>query len=284
MVQLEMNRSLRHRITVAVLFSCAVADSNAVARAGAELRPMTTDRPDLTESPFTVNAGVLQVESTLVGYAETHTDREGIREKSFEFATINVRLGLTENSELNVAWQPFGTTALLQPSRTHTFRDEGVGSLQIRTKVNLFGNDHFDHFGDSALALLPFVTIPTDRNNGISVSNVEGGLIIPFAVVLPSNFGLGLNAGVSAVNDGNGYEAEVFLSAALAHEWSSRFGTYYEIAAALRPGNSRADVILFGTGFTYALDDDTQLDGGINFGITDASDRLAPFVGLTRRF
>ena len=281
-----MNRVLPHKFAAVVLFCTALLGLDAVALADGPLRSLTTDRPDLTESPFTVNSGHIQVESTIIGYAESRTERDGTRHESFEFATTNVRFGLTGRSELNLAWQPYGTIKTHQRARVHDQRDDGVGSLQIRAKVNLFGNDRFDRVGDTALALLPFVTIPTDRNNGISTSDLEGGIIIPFAVVLPRNFGLGLNAGVSAIKDegDSGYDVELFLSAALAYEWTPRFGTYYEVAATLRPDNSIENIVLIGTGFTYALGENTQLDGGINFGITDASDRWAPFVGLTQRF
>jgi hypothetical protein len=37
-------------------------------------------------------------------------------------------------------------------------------------------------------------------------------------------------------------------------------------------------------GFTYALDDDTQLDFGCNFGVTDSAPDFNPFLGLSFRF
>jgi hypothetical protein len=46
----------------------------------------------------------------------------------------------------------------------------------------------------------------------------------------------------------------------------------------------RGDIVQLGTGWTYALTDDVQLDGGVNFGLTEASDRYHPFVGLSMRF
>ena len=249
------------------------------------LRPLTTDRPDLTESPFTVNAGHVQIESTLVGYARSRTDADGIEERSFEFATTNVRLGLTTHTELNVSWQPYGIVRFRSNRGPRPDDLEGIGSLQIRGKLNLYGNDTFEAAGDTALALLPSVTLPTD-DNGISVDHVEGGLIVPFAAVLPQGFGLGLNAGVTAIkgDDDDDYRAEVFLSAAMSYEWSARFGTYTEVAATLNTQDPRGEDVLLGTGFTYAFDDNTQLDGGINIGLTEASDRWAPFLGLTRRF
>lgn len=231
-----MNRPFAHRCAAAAVLYAGLIGISCVVIADDRLRPLTTDRPDLTESPFTVNADHIQVETNLVGFARSRTDPDGVRQESFEFATTNVRVGLTHNSELNVSWQPYGVVNLHLRGRTPNGRQTGVGSLQLRAKVNLFGNDTFDQVGDMALAVLPFVTLPTDDNNGISVSDVEGGIIVPFAIVLPHNFGLGLNAGISAVHSGGaaGYDAEVFLSAALAYEWTARFGTYYEVAAMLR--------------------------------------------------
>ncbi len=43
------------------------------------LRDMTTDRPDTTESPFTVDAGHIQIETNLFGYARSRPDEDGER-------------------------------------------------------------------------------------------------------------------------------------------------------------------------------------------------------------
>jgi hypothetical protein len=79
----------------------------------------------------------------------------------------------------------------------------------------LAGNDTFDKPGATALGLLPFVTLPTNKNNGISPEHVEGGLIVPFAINLPNNFGLGLNVGTVFLRDdgSSGYHTEYLTSA-----------------------------------------------------------------------
>ena len=56
------------------------------------------------------------------------------------------------------------------------------------------------------------------------------------------------------------------------------------VAAVMGSDDPRGDTLILGTGVTYAVNDNFQLDGGINFGVTSASDRYNPFVGLTRRF
>jgi hypothetical protein len=249
------------------------------------LRDMTTDRPDTTESPFTIDAGHVQIETNLFGYARSRPDEDGTATDSYEFATTNIRIGLTNNTEINFVWQPHGSVRTHTADPVGTLRQSGIGGVDIRGKVNLWGNDRFENTG-SALALLPFVTLPTDEDNGISPEHVEGGLIVPLALALPHNFGLGLNGGVVWVkdDDATGYHAEYLASAALAYEWTDKLGTYYEVATNFNTDDPRGDVVVLGTGVTYAVTENLQLDAGVNFGVNSAADRVNPFVGVSTRF
>ncbi len=47
------------------------------------LRDLSTDRPDMTESPFTVDAGRVQVETNLFGYARSHPEADGTVTSAF---------------------------------------------------------------------------------------------------------------------------------------------------------------------------------------------------------
>src|SRR5215470_16230363 len=132
------------------------------------LREMTTDRPDITESPFTVDAGHVQFETTIVGYSRSAPDQAHTVTDEFEFATTNMRIGITNSAELSLVWQPYGTVRVRQTDPVRVFHQSGMGELNIRTKFNLWGNDTFEKPGATALALLPFVSLPTDRHNGIS--------------------------------------------------------------------------------------------------------------------
>lgn len=251
-----------------------------------QLREMTTDRPDTTESPFTVDAGHIQIETNLFGYTRSRPDIDGAVSDTYEFATTNIRIGLTNNAEINVVWQPYGTVRTRLKDPATTLRDSGIGGLDLRAKFNLWGNDTFDKTG-SALALLPYVTLPTDRHNGISPEHVEGGLIVPLNLKLSDKIGLGLNGGVSWIKSSaeDGYHAEYLASASVAYKWTDKLGTYYEIAARFNVDDPRgSEVVVLGTGLTYAITDNLQLDAGVNFGVTSASDRINPFIGVSRRF
>lgn len=250
------------------------------------LRDMTTDRPDATESPFTVDAGRIQVETNLFGFARSRPDLDGAVSDSYELMTTNVRVGLTDRTEVNIVWQPYGIVRTRQEDVAGTRRQSGVGGLDLRAKINIWGNDTFDKQG-TALALLPYISLPTDRHNGISPEHVEGGLIVPLAIKLSDKLGLGVNAGASWVRGeaGAGYHAEYLASAALAVEWTDKLGTYYEVAARFNVDDPRSsEAVILGTGVTYAIAENVQLDAGVNVGVTSAADRINPFIGLSRRF
>jgi len=249
------------------------------------LRDLSTDRPDTTESPFTVDAGRIQVETNLFGYTRSRPDVDGSVTDTYEFATTNVRIGLTSNTELSLVWQPYGIVRTQQINPPATIRQSGIGGLDVRAKLNLWGNDTFEKTG-TALALLPFVTLPTDRFNGISPDYVEGGLIVPYAVKLSEKVGLGVNGGITWIrNDATtGYHPEYLASASLAYEWSEKLGTYYEVAGRFHTEDPRGDVVVLGTGVTYKLSKNVQFDAGVNIGVTSAADRVNPFVGLSTRF
>jgi hypothetical protein len=250
------------------------------------LRDLTTDRPDTTESPFTVDAGRLQVETNLFGYARSRPDADGTVTDSFDFATTNLRLGLTHSTEINVVFQPYGIVRTRPLDPVLATRSSGIGGIDIRGKINLWGNDSFEQPGATAFALLPFVTLPTDRGNGISTDGIEGGLILPFAVKLSDKFGLGLNTGVHVVRNSAsaGHHSEYLASASLSYEWTEALSSYYEVAARFNTDDPRGDVAILATGLTYKLTKNLQLDAGIKFGATRAADRISPFVGVSARY
>src|SRR5688572_30011950 len=57
------------------------------------LRDLSTDRPDKTESPYTVDAGRIQIETDLVAY--THDRQDGITTRAFDVLPFNLKIGLT---------------------------------------------------------------------------------------------------------------------------------------------------------------------------------------------
>lgn len=241
-----------------------------------QLRDLTTDRPDTTESPFTVDAGHVQVETTIFGYVSSFRTADGRRADELDVGVANIRIGLTPSVELDLGWQAYGVT-----SDGSTAADRsGAGAVVVRSKINLWGNDG----GQSAFALLPYVVIPTDRTNGLSPEDPEFGVLLPLSLTLTDHIGLGLNTGlaVSRSEPGAPYRVSVPVTASLAVGWIDRIGSYYEVAAQFGGGDGAA--ISLNTGVTWLANPNLQFDTGIGFGVTRAADALAPFVGFSIRF
>ncbi|MBY0520111.1 MAG: transporter [Sphingomonas sp.] len=242
---------------------------------GASLRDLTTDRPDTTESPFTIDAGHIQIETTLFGYARAPRDPNGDVAETFEFATTNLRIGLTPSLEIDLVAHPY---AIASPGGGAA-RQDGIGAVDIRAKLNLWGNDG----GTTAFALLPYVTIPIDRQNGVSPVDIEYGLLVPLSIELGGRFGFGVNAGVNARRDDQATPYRVYGvgTASLAVAWSDRVSSYYEMA--LEAGGNRPAAISLNSGVTWLVRNNLQLDAGTQFGVSGDAPIFAPFIGFSLR-
>lgn len=258
----------------------AIAATDGEPPAASGLRELTTDRPDVTESPFTVDAGHIQIEATLFGYTRGSRNASGEATDTYEFLTANLRVGLTDRVEIGIAWQPY---RLLEPRGMGGGTASGAGDLELRAKLNLWGKDGLSRPGDTALALLPFVTFPREEPG--TAGDPRFGVVVPFAVELGGGFGLGINAAAAISREPGGRlrEASVLASASLGYAWDGRLASYGEVVWESGRGGKRGAVTL-GTGVTFALGANWQLDAGMNVGLSPAADRLAPFLGLTARF
>lgn len=248
------------------------------------LRDMTTDRPDITEVPFTVDAGRVQIESTVYGFARSRPDAEGSTAQGYELLGSNVRIGLTHNAEATVIFQPYASQKI--SGLRDTVHKSGVGAVVLRAKFNLWGNDTFSQPGATAFALLPYVSLPTNRSNGISPEGVDGGLFTFYAVKLDGGFSLGTNIGIHSMQNigTEGRHFESSGSASLGYEWSEKLTTYVEVATRLGTRDQLGDIGTVGGGIAYRISQNVQIDAGVNFGVTRASDRFAPFAGISARF
>lgn len=247
------------------------------------MRELSTDRPDKTESPFTVDAGHVQIETDLAAftYDRHNVERADRRVEAWSFAATNVKLGLCSRADLQIVIEPYATVRTSDRASGATTRQSGFGDLTVRTKINLWGNDG----GTTACAVMPFVKLPTNQD-GLGNRAVEGGIIVPLAVKLPRGWDLGLMTEVDFLENstGRGHHAEWVNTITLGHALTKRLGAYVEFFSAVTAEPHQPWVGTFDVGFTFALTDDIQLDCGANFGLTRSADDVAPFVGITWRF
>ena len=234
-----------------------------------QMRGMSTDRPDVTESAYTVDAGHFQIETTLFGFA-----KDGDVE-SYRFGETNFKFGLTNQTDLQLV-VPF-----FERQRGGGEDDEGIGDLIVRLKWNLWGNDG----GDTALALMPFVKAPT-ASHDLGNDKVEGGLIIPLAISVSERVGLGLMAVfvVSHDNAGGDYGMEFVNSVTCGIDITDRLGGYLEFVSVSSTHEETAWEGYVNSGLTFAVTDDLVLDAGLGVGVNEEAQDIVPFVGVSFRY
>ena len=234
--------------------------------ASAALRPLSTDRPDTTESPYTVDAGHFQFEMELATWA-----RDG-GESEFSFMELNAKAGLSDSTDLQI----------VLPLFTHVEGgEEGFGDIEMRLKWNLWGNDS----GPTALALMPFIKLPTAHGN-LGNDEFEGGLIVPLAFEGPAGWSCAVMAEVDLAldDDGDAYHPELLTSATASHDLNDCTAMFVELVSILSAESSDAREAYFNTGLTWQLAETWQLDGGVRVGLTRASTDFTPFVGASTKF
>ncbi|NBP23475.1 MAG: transporter [Proteobacteria bacterium] len=116
------------------------------------MRPLITDRPSLTEGPYTVDAGHFQVESDIATW--THdTDASGVDSEMTKLASVNLKTGLLPSLDLHLILDSYVRTRVEDRAAGLTDRASGLGDLTIRFKKNFWGNDS----GASAFGVIPYV-------------------------------------------------------------------------------------------------------------------------------
>ena len=245
-----------------------------VAAAGrAELRDLNSDRPDQTESPYTVDAGHWQVEMDLV--SQTRNRLDGVTTREWDVAPFNLRFGISDRVEAGVFFAPYSRVTT-EGDHGARFTVAGAGDLTLRAKFNFFGDD-----GGRAFGLITDVKLPTAAA-GLGNGAVEGDIALPFACTLPGDWDLGVMTELDLRHrDGGGLRAVSVNSVTLGHDLCRNFSGYLELTSAAGDG---AHVATFDFGVAWKVNANTQFDAGANVGISRTADDLRVFTGVTRRF
>lgn len=240
-------------------------------------RELSTDRPDKTESPFTVPKGRWQLEAdTFTFHLDEHSSDAAIaRTTGWSAAAVNLKLGITDRLDLQFVL-PAWNEQERKFTDGHRERDRGWSDLTIRAKLSLFGNDR----GGMAMALMPFLSLPT-AGGAFGSDGVEAGLIVPFAVKLPGGWNLGTMIEGDLRREDRRPTFAGIASATLSHDITERLGGYLEWWNEwTRPGwASTLDV-----GVTFKVTPNVQLDADANFGLTRSADDLVVFAGISLRY
>jgi Putative MetA-pathway of phenol degradation len=246
------------------------------------MRELSTDRPDQTESPYTVDAGHWQVEMDFLKYT-VDRDRSGggdVRTRELAVAPVNLKVGLTNRIDLQFVFDPYVNVKVEDRVAAITGKADGFGDLTTRLKINFWGNDG----GSTAFALMPYVKWPLSASS-LRNGETEGGVIAILGYELPGGWGSAVMTEIDFVSNGaGGHDTEWLNSLTFAHDITDKVGGYLEFLVVTGSATGIRTQVQFDFGFTYALSDHAQFDLGCNIGLTKAAPDFQPFVGFSRRF
>jgi hypothetical protein len=237
-------------------------------------REMNTDRPDATESPFTLEPGRVQLEMDFANYGR----EEGGGEKTtgWEAAPLNLRFGITPDFEAGFFVVPFRRQTHQPAGGARTSRS-GAGDVTLRGKWNFFGNGD----GTTGWGAIADLKLPTAAR-GLGNGKVEGALTLPVAFSFTRDWsGAAMTSLETVYGDRGTYRAAWTNTLTAGRNLTANVGVFVELASTTGDG---AHVATFNFGFTRTVGPDLQFDAGANLGLSEAATDLVLFAGMARRF
>ena len=231
------------------------------------IEPISTDRPDQTESAQLVPRGMVQVEG-----GATVASNRGARTTSY--GEILVRAGVHDAIELRV--EPFTYTSL---SGSGAPESGGVEDLAIGVKVPLFRHDSASRFVPD-ISVIGTTSVPTGARPFRADGAQPGGVLAAdWSLAERLSFGSNLTMRRGRT-DGERYW-ERGASATFGFALGERAGMYAEWFA-VRDTRDPAAVHVLNSGITYKLSSDFQVDARLGRGNRDHG--TFGGIGVARRW
>jgi hypothetical protein len=240
-----------------------------------QMREMQPDRPGITESPFTVDAGHIQYEADLFSLEKQNMETQV--EQTILINHFNIKAGLTSSTALQLGFESFASQQDRDVASGTKTTSHGVGNINVRIKQNLVGNDA----GNFTMSLLPYINIPTSTYD--EQARFEAGFIIPMQLKLPAEWQLGMQLEADRLMDteADGLHTEFLQSLSLSHDIVKDLEgiaeTHYTYNFKEKSWANFLDAAL-----QYGLSKNFMVDAGLNYGLQhDAEKRY--YVGLAFR-
>ena len=251
----------------------------------AQMREFSSERPSQSDSPYTLDAGHFQLESSLYSYRADKQcgggDCTKLHANGFAQDTT-LRVGLSENSELQAVGDLYAIQRESDSSLPRRESSRGYGDTQLRLKRNLIGNKPSDDF---SLAVLGYVKLPTAMDN-LGNDSVEGGVELPFNVDLGGGWKLGGQTALLSVDqeDGTGHVLAFNNNLLLGKEITENLDSYLELYSYKAAEGAARWKTALDAGLAYGLSDNWSVDASVYYGLSEAADDLTVVTGTAYRF
>jgi len=252
-------------VIVLALGSAARAQTSAPSPPAAA-EAIEPDRPDVTNGAHIVHTGQVQVE---LGGILT---RVAVREHNFG-SPITARIGVAKWIEARIA-----TDGLLSLTDGDS-RATGFGNVQLAAKLRLWA----DADGEALLSILPGVNLPTaNAEKGLGSGDADYSATMLTGVDLGRRGHIDFNYGLGAIGGGGGRpHFTQHLASASANLMIDKWSPYVELYAFSKVAPDGGAVTALDAGAIYTLSPRLAVDGGLQFGISQAAPGFAVFAGLS---
>lgn len=225
-----------------------------------------TDRPDQTEASSTVPARSLQIETgfQLTSNSESTMYQGFVRKGANRqiLAPTNLfRVGITKQIELRVLNQ-IELNSYFDPRVTKSPYQSAISDLEVGTKIQIFREEG----AKSEVAFMTHVGLPTGSES-VSVGELYSISKLCVSHEITDVFSIGYNVGFNSISSINDFTYSLAFGFAI----SDKLGLYCEPYGSLNvndnPSVGVGNEYNFDAGFTYLLNDNTQLDWSFGSGI-----------------
>lgn len=233
------------------------------------LRPMTVDGAQ------TLDVGRVQVEMDLASTTLTRSS-DGVATAT-SVAPMTIRVGGLRDLDMQLHWSPYN----VERDGAGNVVAEGAEHLEARMKLNVWGNDG----GDSALAIMPYLRIPTPTK-AMGNQAMELGMTVPYDQALPHDWSLSLSGDVALLKEeeGVGYRPALNATATLGRPIKGDLSGYVELSGDIDGADWSAPSLGAAAGVSYALRENFAIDAGVCAPLTDPGAELGVAVSAAARF
>ena len=223
----------------------------------AQVEPISTDRPDLTESANVIPHKSFQFEGGI--FYEKNT-QDGLTTKNYSYPSVLLRYGLLSNLELRMELENVKNTtdSIGTSSSKNTFSFATIGA-----KVNVREEDGLI----PAVGFIINFTIPSLTTENIETDYVGTSINLAMQNSLTDKLSSGVNLG--AIWAGSTPEPKFFYTFTLGYEISERFSGFAEVFGFM-PEKSVSNHV-FDFGLSFLAMNNLAFDVSAGFGLTKTS-------------
>lgn len=249
-----------------------------------KLRQLNTERSTKSDFATTVDAGRVQIETSVFSATKDKNCNGNnctkISQKNFG-DTNNIRLGISENSELQLFSNLHIQRKIVQ---NKIEKQSGFGDLALRFKHSFSGNKN-EKFG---FATTVFVKLPDSKYN-LTTNDIRAGIAAPFSFAINDDWSLG---GMSQINlvrnnfDNKSSYFAAYLNAVYVSRKISDKIYFFTEYATYRTKNNLRNLWQNSLDFAlhYYLTSNFKIDIGTNIGVTKEAEDLNYYSGFAYRF